>query len=205
MSVLSQWFSNNWLEVFGVVTMLLYIWLEIKQKPVMWVVGFFSSLIYVFVFFQSKMYGYAALYFYYVAISIYGWYCWRFARQPDGKSTELQVSSIKMSLALVLATIFVVIYIATAFALERFTDSPVPFYDALGTSLSIVATWMLARKILEHWMLWIFVNFFSAVLCFSQGLYPTAGLFAVYGILSVVGWFKWKQSVTQSRKDAKEK
>jgi len=202
---ISQWFGNNWLEVFGAVTMLLYVWLEIKQKPVMWVVGFISSLIYVFVFFQSKIYGYAALYIYYVAVSVYGWYCWRYARQSDGTVTELKISRIRISLALILTAIFVVLYIVSAYALRRFTDSPVPYWDALGASLSIVATWMLARKILEHWMLWIFVNFFSAGLCFSQGLYPTAGLFVVYGILSVVGWLKWKQSVTQSRKDAKEK
>jgi len=190
----SQWFINNWLEIFGAVTMLLYIWLEIKQKPVMWVVGFISSLVYVFVFFQSKIYGYAMLYVYYVAISVYGWYCWRNARQADGIVTGLQISRIRISLALVLMAIFAVLYIISAYTLQRFTDSPVPYYDALGTSLSIVATWMLARKILEHWMLWIFVNLFSAVLFFSQGLYPTAVLFVVYGVLSVVGWFKWKQS-----------
>ena len=192
---ISQWLGNNWLEIFGAVTMLLYVWLEIKQKPVMWVVGFISSLVYVFVFFQSKIYGYAVLYIYYVAISVYGWYCWRYAHQPDGTVTELQVSRIRISLVLVLTAIFVVLYIVSAYALQRFTDSPVPYYDALGTSLSIVATWMLARKILEHWMLWIFVNFFSAVLFFSQGLYPTAGLFVVYGVLSVVGWLKWKRSI----------
>jgi len=187
--------ENNWLEIFGAVTMLLYICLEIKQKPVMWVVGFISSLVYVFVFFQSKIYGYAVLYVYYVVISIYGWYCWRNARQPDGSLTELQISRIRISLALVLTAIFIVLYMVSGYALERFTDSPVPYLDALGTSSSIVATWMLAHKILEHWMLWIFVNFFSAVLCFSQGLYPTAGLFVVYGVLSVVGWGKWKKSV----------
>ena len=161
----------------------------------MWIVGFCSSLIYVFVYFQSKIYGYGALNIYYVAISMYGWYSWRYARQVDGKVTDLQISRIRISLALVLSAMFVVLYIGCGYALARFTDSPVPFYDALGTSLSIIATWMLARKILEHWILWIFVNFFSAALCFSQGLYPTAGLFVVYGIMSVVGWIKWKQSI----------
>jgi len=190
---LSKWFINNWLEIFGAVTMLLYVWLEIKQKPVMWVVGFISSLVYVFVFFQSKIYGYAALYIYYVAVSVYGWYCWRYVRQADGTVTGLQISRIRISLAFVLAAIFIVLYIVSAYTLHRFTDSSVPYYDALGTSLSIVATWMLARKILEHWMLWIFVNSFSAVLFFSQGLYPTAVLFVVYGIMSVVGWLKWKR------------
>ena len=161
----------------------------------MWVIGFISSLVYVFVYFQTKVYGYAALYVYYVAVSVYGWYCWRYARQPDGEITDLKISRIKIPLLLILTAVSVIFYAATAYLLNRFTDSPVPFYEALGASLSIVATWMLARKILEHWILWIFINFFSAVLFFSIGLYPTAVLFGIYGVLSITGWFKWKKSI----------
>ena len=160
----------------------------------MWVIGFISSLVYVLVYFQYKVYGYAALNVYYVTVSIYGWYCWRYARQSDGAAAGLHISRIRIPLALLLAAISAVLYIGCGYALERFTDSPIPFYDALGTSLSIVATWMLARKILEHWMLWIFINFFSATLCFYRELYPTAALFVVYGIMSVAGWFKWRQN-----------
>jgi len=189
-----QWFVNNWLELFGVVTGLLYVWMEIKQKPGMWVVGFISSLIYVWVYFQTKMYGYATLYVYYVVISVYGWYCWRYARQPDGTVAGLKVSRLRLPSALVLTAISVVLYVGAGFTLHQFTDSPVPYFDALGVSLSIVATWMLAHKILEHWMLWIFINIFSSALCFYRGLYPTAGLFVVYAVMSVAGWFRWKQS-----------
>ena len=158
----------------------------------MWIVGFISSLVYVFVFFQSKVYGYAALYIYYVIVSVYGWYCWHYARHING-ATELQISRLKISLMFVLTSISAVLFIGIGYILTR-TDSPFPFFDALGTSLSIVATWMVARKILEHWLLWVFVNFLSAALFFYRGLYPTAGLFVVYGIMSVVGWMKWKQS-----------
>ena len=164
----------------------------------MWVIGFISSLIYVFVNIQSKLYGYAALNVYYVTVSIYGWYCWRYIRRSDNTDGGLHISRIRISLALVLTAVSVVLYIGCVYALKQFTDSPIPFYDALGTSLSIVATWMLARKILEHWMLWIFINFFSATLYFSQELYPTSLLFVVYGIMSIVGWFKWKKVVSDS-------
>ena len=160
----------------------------------MWIVGFISSLVYVLVYSQSKIYGYAALNIYYVAISVYGWYCWRYAPQPDGSVAELHISRIKTSLALRLTAISVVLYIASAYILEKFTDSTVPYFDALGASLSIVATWMLAKKIIEHWILWIFINSFSAALCFSQKLYPTSVLFIVYVIMSVVGWMKWKKN-----------
>ena len=161
----------------------------------MWVVGLISSLVFVFVYFQSKVYGYAVLSVYYVGVSVYGWYCWRYARQPDGTVTELQVSRLRMLLMLVLISITAVLYIGIGYMLARFTDSPVPYLDALGVSISIVATWMLARKILEHWLLWIFINFFSSALFLSRELYLTAGLYVVYGILSIFGWFKWKQTV----------
>lgn len=186
---------NHWLEIFGVVTALLYIWLEIKQKLFMWVVGFISSLVFVFVYFKAKVYGYTVLNIYYAAVSIYGWYCWRFARQPNNETIGLLISRIRISLALVLTAITIVLFIGIGYMLDIYTDSPLPFYDALGTSLSMVATWMLARKILEHWLLWIFINFFSAALFFSRELYLTSGLYIVYGILSVIGWLKWKQSV----------
>ena len=190
-----QWAVKNWLEIFGAVTGLLYIYLEIRQKQIMWVIGFISSFVYVFVYFQSKVYGYASLYIYYVVVSVYGWYCWRNARQPDGEITALKISRITIPLLLILTAVSAVLYVGIGYVLEQFTDSPVPFYEALGASLSIVATWMLARKILEHWMLWFFINFFSAALFFSLGLYPTVALFVVYGVMSVVGWFRWKQSI----------
>jgi nicotinamide mononucleotide transporter len=199
---LCQWLGKNWQEVFAVVTGLLYIYLEIKQKPSMWVVGFISSFVYVFVYFQSKVYGSATLYAYYVIVSVYGWYCWRYARQSDGSVTDLQVNRLQISLAIVLASITAVLFAGIGYTLDRFTDSPVPYLDALGVSFGIVATWMLARKILEHWILWIFINFYSSALYFYLELYPTAGLFVVYGVLSVVGWLKWRQTMPRGEVSA---
>jgi nicotinamide mononucleotide transporter len=79
--------------------------------------------------------------------------------------------------------------------LTRLTDSPVPVRDAFITSLSIVATWMLARKIYEHWYLWIVVNFVSAILFITRGLYPTVILYLIYGIMSFVGLAAWKKTI----------
>ena len=79
--------------------------------------------------------------------------------------------------------------------LSRFTDSPVPGLDSFLTSLSIVATWMLARKIYEHWLLWIVVNSVSAVLFLTKGLYPTVILYVVYGIMSFAGLAAWKKTI----------
>ncbi len=192
---LSLWLRNNYLELFGAVSGLLYIYLEIKQKNIMWVVGFFTSLAYIFVFFLSKFYADMALNVYYVIISAYGWYCWHYAPTQSGASvTARTINRIHLPLGIILGVITAILFFTIGYVLVHFTDSPIPYYDALTTSLSIVATWMLARKILEHWILWIFINFFSTILYFWRGLYPTTILFFVYGVMSIVGWIKWKQS-----------
>jgi nicotinamide mononucleotide transporter len=79
--------------------------------------------------------------------------------------------------------------------LSRFTDSPVPEWDSFLTSLSIIATWMLARKIYEHWLLWIVVNTVSVILYFTRGLYPTVVLYAIYAAMSFIGLKAWKKTI----------
>jgi nicotinamide mononucleotide transporter len=79
--------------------------------------------------------------------------------------------------------------------LSKLTDSPVPEWDSFITSLSIIATWMLARKIYEHWYLWIIVNFVSAVLFMARGLYPTVFLYLIYGFMSFAGLMAWKKTI----------
>ena len=81
----------------------------------------------------------------------------------------------------------------------RFTDSPVPYWDAFTTALSIVATWMLARKKVEHWILWIVVDSVSLGLYFIKGLYPTTFLFLVYTLLAIAGFISWNKELNERR------
>jgi nicotinamide mononucleotide transporter len=81
------------------------------------------------------------------------------------------------------------------FVLSKLTDSPVPGWDSFITSLSVVATWMLARKIYEHWYLWIVVNTVSAAIFVVKGLYPTVILYLIYGIMSFAGLIEWRKSL----------
>ena len=192
--------SENWLEIFGVVGSLLYIYLEIKQKSSLWVVGFFSSAVYVVVFYRTGLYAFSALYSYYMVASVYGIYCWRFAQKSDIQ--ERPVIRLKKSLGVILSLISLVLFAGIGYVLDNYIDSSAtpPYFEALPTALSIVATWMLARKILEHWIVWIFVNFFSSALYFWCQLYPTSVLFIIYGILSITGWLKWRLDMKKENK-----
>ena len=210
--IISDWISNNFIEIFGAIAGIVYVFLEIKQTIWLWPVGIITSAVYIWVFFTSKFYADMSLQGYYLVISCLGWYWWvkgtghrargteRKKEVEDGRveeweSGELQVTRLKLSTGIILAIVFVLLYILMWFVLIRLTDSPVPARDSFITSLSIVATWMLARKIYEHWFLWIVVNMVSAVLFLTRGLYPTVILYVVYGVMSFVGLAAWKKTI----------
>jgi nicotinamide mononucleotide transporter len=229
----SDWVSNNYIEIFGAVTGIIYVFLEIKQTIWLWPVGILTSAVYIWVFFTSKIYADMSLQGYYLVISCLGWYWWskgtgqtaQSAGQEDEwekggggegeksgselgargagreEKEELQVTRLTLKTGILLSIAFVLLYCAMWFILTRLTDSPVPVRDAFITSLSIIATWMLARKIYEHWYLWIVVNFVSAVLFMTRGLYPTVILYIVYGVMSFGGLIAWKKTITHINED----
>jgi len=203
-----NWLSNNYIEIFGAVTGIIYVFLEIRQTIWLWPVGIITSAVYIWVFFMSKFYADMSLQGYYLVISCLGWYWWtrgkngRIGERENGRvgeweESELLVTRLKLKTGVVLAGVFVLLYAAMWFVLTRLTDSPVPARDSFITSLSIIATWMLARKIYEHWYLWIVVNFVSAVLFLTRGLYPTVLLYVIYGLMSFVGLVKWRETIKE--------
>jgi nicotinamide mononucleotide transporter len=203
--VISDWILNNFIEIFGAVTGIVYVFLEIRQTIWLWPIGIITSAVYIWVFFTSKFYADMSLQGYYLVISCLGWYWWtkgtgqkkeeEKGRMGEGEKEELQVTRLKLRTSIVLVIVFVLLYAAMWFVLTRLTDSPVPVRDSFITSLSIIATWMLARKIYEHWYLWIVINFVSAVLFLTRGLYPTVILYVVYGIMSFAGLVEWKKTI----------
>jgi nicotinamide mononucleotide transporter len=167
----------------------------------LWVVGFISSAFYVYIFFHAKFYADMGLNVYYLLAGIYGWLVW--SRKPPVETlhaTSLPAATplpsivrLKPLMALALLGVSGVLFAGIAFVLKNYTDSPVPFGDALTTALSIIATWMLAHKIIEQWWVWLFVNTLSAALYVWRGLYPTAFLFCCYAVASIIGYYAWKK------------
>jgi nicotinamide mononucleotide transporter len=237
---ISDWLSSNWIEIFGAVTGIIYVFLEIRQNIWLWPVGIITSAVYIIVFFTSKFYADMSLQGYYLVISCVGWYWWargnrrratggrqkaqgtgqnsplergegyvkrgvvhraqgtgqeETKRRKDEKTERLSVTRLKLKTGIILVIIFVLLYFLLWFILSRLTDSPVPEWDSFITSLSIIATWMLARKIYEHWFLWIAVNAASSVIFMTRGLYPTVILYLVYLVMSFVGLKEWKRSI----------
>jgi len=192
-----QWIYTHWVEIAGASLSLFYLILEVKQNWIMWIVGIISSIFYVSIFFEAKLYAETGLNLYYAVLSVYGLYSWKFASTKDDANHAFRHLSIH--LAIFLTAVTVVVFAGMIFILDRYTDSPVPIPDALVAALGIVATWMTAKKIVECWYLWIFANIFATGLYISQSLYPTAVLYIVYSTLSFVGLSEWRKSVTQKQ------
>lgn len=96
-----------------------------------------------------------------------------------------------------LVVCYAVLHVAIYFVLTEFTDSRVPLFDSMSTALSIVAMWMLSRKLIEQWLVWLVVDMISVGLYLYKGIPLTAGLYAIYCVLAVAGYMRWRRSVGQ--------
>lgn len=193
--VVYQWLVENYVEICGTLTGFLYLGFSIRQHYLTWPVGLLNALFYIAVFFSSKIYADMTLQFYYVAISVYGWWCWH---KGNDSGQTLAVSKTSQKLLLKLVIVSMILFLVIGWVLIRFTDSRVPYLDAVTTALSIIATWMLARKKLEHWLVWVIVDAISIGMFLLKGLYPTTLLFLVYTILAIYGYYEWKKKLNQS-------
>lgn len=191
-----RWVISHYVELLGTISGLIYLYLEIKERIWLWPVGLATSALYVVVFYTSKFYADMALNVYYVLISVYGWYQWLFGgTSAKHENVPLRIQPTPTRLWPWLAASFAVFFFLLWWILKDFTDSPVPLGDAFTTALSIVATWMLAKKYIEQWWLWVVINAVSLGLYIWKGLYPTSILFFFYTTLAVVGYYKWRQKM----------
>jgi nicotinamide mononucleotide transporter len=196
--VLTTWMWENKIEVIGALLGLLYIFFSIRQHILTWPTGLLTSLLYIAVFFKSGFYADMGLQFYYAGISLYGWYYWlkggKSARILSGEQAPVKRMPKKMIPGSIAVTVG--IFLIILLILLQFTDSTVPYMDSLTTALSVTATWMLAKKMIEHWLIWVFVDLVSAGLYVYKGLWPTVALFLIYTVMAVVGYIEWKKDLS---------
>ncbi len=203
---MEPWLSNHSVEIFGAVTGILYVFLEIRQNILLWPLGIVTSAVYMYVFRENGFYAGMALQGYYLLISIYGWWAWKHGSdnkagtKERGESGEenhsfLKVRRLDTKTAIVCLSATSGLFILLWFGLDRWTDSQVPFWDAIITSLSVIATWMLTRKILEQWHVWIAANTIAVIVYLAAGMYPTAVLFFVYDLMAIAGLREWKKGL----------
>jgi nicotinamide mononucleotide transporter len=191
---MAEWFTAHIIEIFGAVTGIIYVFLEIKQNIWLWPVGIVTSATYIYVFRVNGFYADMLLQVYYLVISIYGWWAWKHGKpQENANRTDLRIMRIDMRTTLWTSAATVAIFGTMWYVLDNWTDSPVPLWDAVITTLSIIATWMLTRKILEQWHVWIVANAIAIIVYVIKGMYPTVILFIVYFVMAIAGLLEWRR------------
>ncbi|MDE7471878.1 MAG: nicotinamide riboside transporter PnuC [Paramuribaculum sp.] len=187
------------LEIAGFLTGLLYLYWEYHANPRMWIAGLVMPFISMWVYFTKGLYADFAMNIYYLLMAVYGYVAWTFNFSRKQKES-LPIRHINLRTLAGTAVAFCAVYTALAAWLILGTDSTVPYYDAFTTALSIVATWMLARKYIEQWIAWILVDSVCVWLYIYKGIYFYAALYLVYTVIAFFGYFKWKKLMIAGKK-----
>jgi len=180
------------LQIIGTILGLVYLWLEYKANIWVWIVGAIMPLVHGTLYLTKGIYADAAMQLYYVAAGIYGLVVWlRKSTTQGGGDMGIRHTPVGWiaPLVLVYAALHVVLY----YLLSEFTDSTVPLFDSMSTALSIVAMWMLSRKLVEQWLVWLVVDMISVGLYFYKEIPLTALLYSLYCVLAIVGYMRWRK------------
>lgn len=194
MSGIFNWISVHWVEVAASLVSITYVILTIRQIIWLWFFGILSALLYAWVYSHSGFYAGMALQGYYAVISIYGWFHWTSRKRNTGKGSDLPIIRLTRRLLVILLSSWLVLWLLIGWFVSEFTDSTIPYWDAFTAAGGIVATWMLARKILEQWLFWIAIDLISIGLYIWQGLYATTVLFSIYVVMAIIGYRQWQKA-----------
>ena len=201
-----EFLTAHWLDITTTILGLAYILLEYKASAWMWVVGFAMQALGIVLYYEKGLYADCGMEFYYLAMTVYGW--WRWVRHeelsvsetsqgdsPSVKQESLPVSRFPSRLILPWLVIIVVIWGIIYWILVTFTNSNVPLADSFTTALSIVGIWALAHKFLEQWFIWIAVDVVTSALYFYKDIPFKASLYALYVIIAIFGYRKWREMI----------
>lgn len=182
-------FVTTPLELISFVLAVLTVALNIRQNHWAWLFSILSSLLYGFVFANSRLYGDAGLQGVFVAVSVWGWYQWL---RGGTQHQPLQATRLQRSGWWWCGLAWLAGFLALSLFLRRFTDTDVPHMDGFLTAGSLVGQFLLSRKKLENWLVWIMVDLLYVGLYLYKHLMLTALLYALFVLLAVAGWRAWR-------------
>ena len=204
-----EFIIEHWLDITTTVLGLAYILLEYKASVWMWVVGFMMQALGIVLYYQKGLYADCGMEFYYLAMTVYGY--WRWVRgaahgdrlrdsgqDPEPAPAILPIRHFPKRLILPWLILIGAVWALIYWLLITFTNSNVPVADSFTTALSIVGIWALAHKYLEQWFIWIAVDVVTSILYFYKDIPFKASLYALYVVIAIMGWFKWRQMMNQT-------
>lgn len=181
-----------WLEPTAVAFGILSVWLSTRQHIVSWPTALVNVALYFVIFQQHKLYADMGLQVFYFGLSCYGWYQWKYG---GANRSALPVTRATVRHAVVLVPIGIAGAAALGFLLARTTDAALPWVDSAATMTSLIAQWMMTRKLLENWVIWVAVDVVYVGMFLFKGLLLTAGLYAVFLVLAAIGYVQWRRTL----------
>ena len=183
----------EWIAVaFGIVS----VYLSVRENIWSWPTAIVNVSLYVYIFLHARLYGDMGLQVFYICISFYGWWNWLYG---GANRTELHVTRISRRAAIS----FPIVFVAGAFVLGTFlrqkTNAALPYADASLTVASLIAQYLMTRKVVENWAIWVAADVGYIAMYIFKGLYPTAFLYAVFLVLAAMGYVQWRRTYLQSR------
>ncbi len=208
-SFLTYFFSHK-LELFAALTGLVCIWLNTRNNHWGWFFGILSVVPYIYIFLEAGLYGDSILSGFYFVVSIWGWYHWLFGGGSKDKKTNSDDTTIKNEentelpithMPLKFWIISILAGVAGVFGFgawfSTLPNASVPYFDAFTTSFSVVAQFHLAKRWVENWIFWFVIDVFCVGIYYYKGLYFTTGLYAIFLVLAVLGYFEWKKKMNK--------
>lgn len=184
----TQFSQTSLLEWAATLTGFLCVYLAAKQHILNWPISIISVTIYGYIFYHSKLYGDAVLQIYFLGTAVYGWYYW--SRTDNQKEVPIRRFSRKQLWLTCIAIVALGLLLGSLLA--RFTDSDVPYIDGLCTATSFIAQFLMTRKILQNWLLWVAVDICYIPLYIHKNLLLTAVLYLAFAIIAWNGYRGWR-------------
>jgi nicotinamide mononucleotide transporter len=181
----------TWLEIAAFWIAIAMVFANFRVHPVAWPLAILSSLMYGLLFADSRLYGEAGLQLVFVVVAFWGWWEWLRGTGADGAPLRVHRLSARQRIAAFAATLAA--WPLLGGLLDRFADGDLPYLDALPTVGSLVGQFLLGRKLIENWLVWLAVNVVSVGLFAVKGLWLTVILYTLFAVLSLVGWRAWRR------------
>jgi nicotinamide mononucleotide transporter len=194
-----RWMVDNYIEIIASVLGIVGVILAIRQNIWNWPVGLLNVLLTLVVCFISKLYADVVLQVFYVVMTLYGWYYWIYGGE---KKFELPVRKIRSRELIIMAVIGILGSWLTGFIFARYTPATYPYWDSVLMVWSLIATYAMAKKIIEQWIMWIIIDLAYIPLYFCKNLFAFAMLSLIFTILAFYGYFAWKKEMDLIQKES---
>lgn len=183
--------NMTWLEGVAVFFGVASVFYSMREYILVYPTGIVSTLIYVWICFEYKLYADMGINAYYFVMSIYGWFVWT---HPQENQEVLPVTWLDSKGWMISVSMLLGSYLVLLFVLTQFTDSDVPYWDSFTTASAFVGMWLMAKKKVENWIFWIITDLVSVPLYFYKGLILTSFQFLFFTILAIIGLMAWIKS-----------